>query len=169
MRKPAQKELVSQYSGYLLTICRRYVRDQHYCQDVCQNAFIKIFRKLEQFDDTRGTLKSWMYRVTVNCALEFLRSQKRVEDIESMSEPAGKHVPAIENLIEEDLLKLLNELSEIQRTIFNLVEIEGYDHGSAAELLDIKVSTSRSHLFRARKVLSDRLTKQNRIQISSRQ
>ena len=156
--KSAQKELVVLFGGYLMTICRRYIRDRHYAEDVCQNAFIKIFNKMHQYDSSRGEFKSWMCKITINCALEFLRSKKHsFQDLDKVKEPSSSANISMSQLLQEDLLKMMGELSTIQRTIFNLVEIEGYKHQEVAELLNINASTCRSHLHRAKKLLSARL------------
>lgn len=154
----AQKELVVRFGGYMMTICRRYIRDAHYCEDVCQNAFINVFRKLDQYDASRGALKSWMCKITINCALEFLRSkQLKFDDLDQTVEPVSTIEVPLGNLFQEDLLKMMHCLSPVQRTIFNLVEIEGYKYAEITELIGVKESTCRSHLYRAKKILSTKL------------
>lgn len=156
--RSAQKELVALFGGYLMSICRRYIKDRQYSEDVCQIALVRIFQKLHLHDSSKGNIKGWMYKLTVNCALEHLRSKRlTIEEITPTNEPVYDKHSAIDNLIEEDLIRMLDVLNTTQRTIFNLVEIEGYDHKSVAEKLNIKEATSRSHLYRARKILSVKL------------
>lgn len=161
-QRVAQKALVAQYGALLMTVCRRYIKDHHFCQDACQDALVRIFQNLEKFDSSKGSLKNWMYTVTVNCCLHFLRKKKiKVEELNVISEPIIEKSIALENLIAEDLLKLLDHLTEMQRSIFNLIEIEGYDHGTASEMLGINASTCRSHLYRARIVLTKKVNQLN--------
>ncbi len=156
--RKAQKELVVQFGGYLMTICRRYIHDAHYCEDVCQNAFINVFRKLHQYDASRGALRSWMCKITIHCALEFLRSKHfKFDELDKTIEPISTGEVPLGHLYQEDLLKMLHSLNVMQRTIFNLHEIEGYAHAEIATMLNLKESTCRSHLHRAKKILSLKL------------
>lgn len=156
--RTAQKKLVVLYGGLLMTITRRYVKDYHHAEEVCQNAFILAFRKISQFDENRGSFKNWISKITINCALEFLRSKKfYTEEITELNSPSINHRVTLSKLLEEDLIKMLDHLSPIQRTIFNLSEIEGYKFKEIAESISMVESTCRSHLHRAKKILAQKL------------
>ena len=156
--RTAQKELVALYGGLLMTIARRYIKDYHHAEEVCQNALILTFRKLDQFDRSKGLFKNWISKITVNCALEFLRSKKLyTEEISDVNSPIIHPKVIISQLQEEDLIKMLDFLSPVQRTIFNLSEIEGYKFKEIANRIGIVESTCRSHLHRAKKILAKTL------------
>src|SRR5690606_6470510 len=109
-------------SGYLTSICRRYLRSQEDVRDVLQNAFVQMFKSIGSFEYRgAGSLKAWMHRLTVNEALKLIRSQKALffpelpEDLaEEEEEPAENELP------EEVLLDMIASLPEGYRLVFNL-------------------------------------------------
>lgn len=157
-RKEAQKALVMSYSGYLMTVARRYMPDNESAKDALQDGYLKIFKNFHQFSQKKGALKSWMSRIVANEALNKRRKfidSYAVNDQEAIIvEVAPK---AIDQLHEEDLLKVINGIPEPYRLVFNLYILEGYKHKEIAELLNIKESTSRANLTRAKTLLRKRI------------
>ena len=155
--KRCQKELVIKYTAYLKTICRIYVGEED-SKDVLQESFMIILTKINTFQPF-GSFTAWMRIITVRCALAWLKKNKLIRTKEQEIETA-KHIQplAYDHLNEEELIHLIQSLPEIQKVIFSLHVIEGYHHKEIAEILDIKESTSRSHLLRARKKLQKKIT-----------
>ncbi len=154
-----QKALVDRYSQLLFTICLRYMRDETKSKDVLQEAFIRIFKSLKNFDPDKGSLQAWMKKITVNMALKTLNKKKlqysgfTVEINDALSvEPS-----ALDNMQAADLLKIVQSLPEGYRHVFNLSVIEGYSHKEIAELLKIEEASSRSNLSRAKQLLRKKL------------
>jgi RNA polymerase sigma-70 factor (ECF subfamily) len=153
--RKAQRYLYDQYNQMLFGVCRRYVKDTFAAEDVLVEAFYKIFTKIGQLTNP-DQLESWMRRVAVNEALMWLRKRKKmkISDIDSVPEPS-QEPKGLELLRENDLLKLLDELPEGYRTVFNLYVIEGYKHREIAEELGISINTSKSQLIMARRKLKE--------------
>ena len=144
----------------MLGVCHRYARNAADAEDILQDAFIKVFKKLNQFK-SEGSFEGWIRRIVVNTALKkytLTRYSKEVigqdipENSGSPSEP-----PAYAHLTEKDLLVLINNLPDGYRLIFNLHVIEGYQHDEIAEMLGIQAGTSRSQLVKARNLLQKQL------------
>lgn len=151
-----QFELFRLYAGKLLTLCRRYARNQMEAEDWLQDSFVLIFEKLHQFRD-EGSLEGWMRRIVVNTALQALRKAK-LEMGPSLDTGADSDFIVVEpdalsKLEVEDILDLISEMPDGYRVIFNLYAIEGFSHKEIAEMLQIEESTSRSQLTKARKYL----------------
>lgn len=150
-----------QFYGYLMAVALRYVPDEMEAEDIVNESFVKIFRKLDSFQCTEGdeivekSFKGWMARITVNTAIDKLRAKKEILHIEDVSEQELLiHSVSISTTLEErDILKLLHDLPDIQRTIFNLYEIEGFSHEEIGRELNIPESTSRTYLTRAKSKL----------------
>lgn len=160
--------IYKKFYGYLMAVALRYMKDEMEAEDVVNESFVKIFRKAKDFklDEDEAilekTFKSWMARITVNTSIDKLRAKKEVYSLDDLHEnELLNHSVAISTKLEEnDILSLLNKLPEIQKTIFNLYEIEGYSHEEIGKLLDIPDSTSRTYLTRAKSRLRKLYTEQ---------
>ena len=166
LKPPFQKELVLRYSGMLMTVSRRYTSDTESAKDILQEALIKILKSIPEYEE-RGSFEAWMKRIVINTALKYFNKscfKNEVYKLDDMNETAV--VPDIyAKLDAEELIKLINQLPEGFREVFNLNVIEGYSHKEIGEMLGIRESTSRSQLARARAILKKSLLKQDQIRI----
>ncbi len=153
-----QKALFDKYSGRMLAVCSRYIKDRLEAEGVMVTAFVKIFERITQFSG-EGNFEGWMRRIMVNESLMYLRKHKNMSlhiDIEDAYEIPNTDIME-DHLQEADLLQMINELPVGYRTIFNLYAIEGFSHKEIAEQLKINENTSKSQLSRARAHLQKRL------------
>ncbi|MDO6759797.1 sigma-70 family RNA polymerase sigma factor [Tamlana sp. 2_MG-2023] len=148
----AQGELYKLFSSKLFAISLKYSRNRAEAEDNLQDAFLTIFKKIGQYKN-KGSFEGWLKRITVNTALQRYRTEK-VFDL--VNENA---IEDVEIEIEDDevsidyLLKIIQELPDRYRLVFNLYVLDGYSHKEIAKLLDINVGTSKSNLARARMIL----------------
>ena len=150
----AQKQLFEQYFGLLLGIGLRYTNDREEAKDLLQEAFVKIFKRIETLAHA-SQLENWMKRIMINTAIDRYRSQVSepwIQDIDQVNEPSEPE-QASQNLTQEELLHLIQTLPNGYRTIFNLYAIEGYSHKEIADTFEITEGTSKSQLARARHML----------------
>lgn len=151
--------------GYVMAVTLRYLRNEYEAEEVVNECFIKAFEKLGTFvqheEDAvlEKTFRSWLARIAVNSCIDFLR-KKKLDASTPVDELTGsdlqKHVVYnAQELEQNDILALLEKLSDVQRTIFNLYEIEGYTHEEISERLRIPESTSRTYLMRAKRRLRE--------------
>ena len=151
----AQHKLFSQHSPKMLSICRQYIKDIHYAEEVMLNGFLKVFTHLKKYE-AKGSFEGWMRRIMINESISFLRKRKRlvfVED-ESYFKEAVNNQYEIKSDISE-LQRLVDNLQNDLKIVFNLFVIEGYKHKEISELLQITESASRIRFFRARKQLQE--------------
>lgn len=152
----AQKQLFDLYSKKMMGVCLRYTKDIDEAQDVLQMGFIKIFEKLHLYNH-QGSLEGWIRRVIVNTALDNVRKNKKFYENVEMDK-VEYHLSDVEesgldSLKAQDLLKIIQEMPNGFRTVFNLYAIEGYSHKEIAETLNISINTSKSQYSRARTYL----------------
>ena len=153
----ARQQLYTKYATYLYALCIRYVSDRELARDLMHDAMIKIFDTVGKYRPT-GSLKSWCARVTVNLVIDHLRKSRKLETVsidqtqEKIPEPQKEEILKIPK---SELMRMVGELPETKRVIFNLFCIEGYSHKDIAEMLDIKEKTSSSLLFKARAQLAE--------------
>ena len=152
----ARHELYTRYAAYLFALCVRYVGDRELARDLMHDAMIKIFDTVGKYKPT-GSLKSWCARVTVNMVIDHLRKSRRIDlqplkpTQEKIPEPANEEVAKVPK---QELMRMVGDLPETKRVIFNLFCVEGYSHKDIAQMLDIKEKTSSSLLFKAREQLA---------------
>ena len=156
----AYKVLYERFSGKMLAVCTRYCANRDDAEEVMLDGFMRVFEKIQQFRQD-GSFEGWIRRVMVTESLMFLRKNKQwrqeipIEDIQV--EP--DYDWADTSLNENDLLRVINQLPDGYRTVFNLYAIEGYTHAEIADTLGISEGTSKSQLSRARLLLQANLKK----------
>jgi RNA polymerase sigma factor (sigma-70 family) len=149
-----QKELVLRYSPQLMTVARRYCRDDHAARDVLQEAFIKVFRAIDRYEPM-GTFPAWLRRIVINAALQTKDKasyQREQTNLDTVAHPlVAPNV--LSQMGAEELIALIQQLPDGFRDVFNLYVLEGYSHDEIADMLGIAPGTSRSQLVRARQKL----------------
>lgn len=154
----AQRFLFEHYSGRMLALCCRYVKDRMDAEDVMVVAFTKVFDRIAQFKG-EGSFEGWVRRIMVNESLTYLRKNKSMyleTDIEA-AEKEPDYNKLGNELEAEDLRKLIAELPTGYRIVFNLYAIDGFSHQEIAVQLGVSENTSKSQLSRARAHLQKRL------------
>jgi RNA polymerase sigma-70 factor (ECF subfamily) len=152
----SQSEIYHLFAGKLFAICLKYSKTQQEAEDNLQEAFITIFKKIDQFK-FKGSFEGWMKRIVINTALQTYR-QKKVLNLVEENYPDEVEVDIDENYISLDyLLKIIQELPERYRMVFNLYVLDGYSHKEIANLLNVAEGTSKSNLSRARLILKDKI------------
>lgn len=155
-----QERIYVHYWGYLMGISTRYLKDRNAAKEVVNDSFMKAFKTMYDFRHDNDlsvfqkTFKSWLTKIAIRTALDKIRANKSALMLLEDYEDAGTSYVEVENkLFVEDVMKLLYELPDQHRMVFNLYEIEGYSHDEISSLLNIPVSSSRTYLTRAKQKL----------------
>ena len=160
--RDAQHMLFEMHSPKMLSVCRYYIKDVHQAEEVMLNGFYKVFTQLKTFK-SEGSFEGWVRRIMIRESISFLRKKKELEfstdDMEIYDEPT--HYSETELEVDE-IQQLIDKLPEGYRMVFNMYAIEGYKHSEIAELLHITESTSKSQLFKARKLLQQQIKQLNK-------
>ncbi len=155
----AQRALFEMYAPKMLSVCLRYAKSTEQAEDVLQDAFVKVFSKLEKFNG-EGSLEGWIRRIMVNTSLDQIRKEAKFRDNVSWDDVDFKVENdsfILEGLMAEDLLKLINSMPQGYKMVFNLFAIEGYSHKEIAAELNISENTSKSQYSRARTYIQTKL------------
>src|SRR5690348_5589515 len=162
----AFREIVDRYQNKVFSIIHGIVRQRNDVEDIAQQVFAKVFLSLKSFD-FRSSLITWIYKITVNECFDYLRKRKvrRLVYESDLSEDEVRRVentdPAVERQISADaslaqrdyVLKLLTRVSEEERHLLILKEVEGYSVEELAAQTGMNENTVKVKLFRARQKL----------------
>jgi RNA polymerase sigma factor (sigma-70 family) len=151
-----QEELYRRFSPRMYAVCLRYASSSEEAEDILQEGFIKIFKKLGSFR-SEGSFEGWIRRVFVNTAIEHFRRRRYLQPVTEREENTieGKYLSVLDDLAEKDILALVKQLSPGYRTVFNMYVVEGYTHKEIGDMLGISEGTSKSQLSRAKVILQD--------------
>jgi RNA polymerase sigma-70 factor (ECF subfamily) len=145
----------------MLGVCRQYVKDLQHAEDLLLSGFLKVFTNLSQFKH-EGSFEGWIRRIMVNTCISHLRKKSLVvtSDDDFIFNDAA--TDSLENTSVEDIQSLIDKLPEGYKMVFNLFAIEGFKHSEIAIKLGVSESTSKTQLFRARKLLQENYIKMNK-------
>ena len=167
-----QRIVYDQYRSFTLKIAFRYIYTYDKAMDVVNDSFVKIFNHFNTFrigskDENEKILMGWLKKITINTAIDHLRKKQMVPEIggipESAFEATSSYYNADQLALYNDLMILVKELPPNNRVVFNLYVIDGYSHAEIADLMNINIGTSKSHLSRARATLQKGIKKMEQI------
>lgn len=160
----AQHQLFEMFSPKMLGVCRQYLKNNDLAEEVMLSGFFKMFTHLKDFKN-EGSFEGWIRRIMVNESISQLRKDKKLQFIpETEIENTTAHSAYIETEIEvNEIQKMIDNLPVGYKSVFVLYVVEGYKHSEIAELLQINENTSKSQLFKARKMLQNMVNKQNKL------
>jgi RNA polymerase sigma-70 factor (ECF subfamily) len=144
-------------------MCLRYSSDAETARTIVNDGFLKVFKNLDKYSGT-GSLKGWIKRIVFNAMSDHFRKEKKyinmiVLDDHNKIDGNAPEAP----LYYEDILKIVDQLNYTTREVFKFYAIDGYTHKEIGELLDISEGNSKWHLHKARKILQEMITKNNKI------
>lgn len=164
--------LYNQYKVLVYNVALHYVQNSEDAEEITQDVFVQVYHSIGKFQNN-STFKTWIYRITINKSLDFIKhkkskkrffifgqrsdSEKELENISSFEHPGI----AMEN--QEDaaiLFKVINELTENQRTAFILSKLDGLSNPEIATIMDVSISSVESLIFRAKTTLKEKLSQQ---------
>lgn len=155
----AQKELYLQLLPYLKAVCKRYIIKQVDLNDALQESLVLIFKKIDQYDATKGAFHSWAIRIAINATFNYNKrvSINNEDEFQLNYHDVGEEPLVYKNMSDEELLRLMKKMPQSYFDVFNLFVIDCFDHEEIAKLLNISVALSRKRLSRGRYWLKNAL------------
>lgn len=156
--------LVGEYQQYAFSLAFRILCDEEEAKDAVQESFIKIWKKLGEFE-TSKKFTTWMYTIVTNCAIDRLRAIKREKlvNMEEVAEEIGllSHDQVNRQMDNREIGQLIQflaeELPEKQRLVFVLRDLQGLDSKETLEILNETEVFVKSNLYLARKTIKEKL------------
>jgi RNA polymerase sigma-70 factor, ECF subfamily len=146
------EELVRKYHVGLIIHCENLVKDRDDAEDIAQEAFIKAYLQLSNFNGQKARFSTWLYKIANNLAIDFLRKNKRQVNLDNIEAIADTAIPT--EMAEDEKRTLINMVTDLQPPEFRKV-IEGYywegkSYQTIADEEHIPINTVRSRLRRAK-------------------
>lgn len=156
----AQRELYVMYRSRWYKLCLRYGKNKQQSDDIFQEGLIQIYQDLYQFDDNRASFYTWSCRVMSHSAIRYLKKDSWHQtflDIDLAKESPYGQETIFDKIAAEELISLIQKLPKGYRIVFNMYVLEGFNHREIAEQLGISSGTSKSQLYKAKKMLQELL------------
>ena len=154
--REAQHVLFELHAPKMLSVCRYYVKDMQHAEEVMLNGFLKVFTNLKTFKH-EGSFEGWIRRIMVREAISFLRQKKTIQFVDEEYQHIEIQDETTQQYDVSQVQELIDNLPEGYKMVFVMYAIEGYKHAEIATLLNISIGTSKSQLFKARKMLQDNI------------
>jgi RNA polymerase sigma-70 factor (ECF subfamily) len=160
--REAQQRLYYLHAPKMLSVCRYYIKDLQFAEDVMLNGFLKVFTNLNKFEN-KGSFEGWIRRIMIRESISYLRKKQHIE---FATEDAIFKETTVNTVYSDmdvaEIQQLIDALPDGYRIVFIMYAIEGYKHQEIAELLNITEGTSKSQLYKARKILQKKIIKLNK-------
>jgi RNA polymerase sigma factor (sigma-70 family) len=154
-QRTSQYRLYNLFYNYAMTVARRYVGATVEAEEVVNDAFFKVFTKLDLYSGELS-FKAWLRKIVVNTAIDRIRSLKKmpkIEELDYQSSDTGLELEMITRMTKEQILGAVHKLPPAYRTVFNLYVVDEFTHEEIANMLGITTGGSKSNLARARQIL----------------
>jgi RNA polymerase sigma-70 factor (ECF subfamily) len=161
----AFQQIVEKYKTQVASIAYKMVGDYEDAKDISQIVFVKTYQNLVNFDTTKK-LSTWLYRITINASIDFIRKHKKHkhELLDNIFGELKEKKQDVEKVYQRSLIKWaindsMEALNPRQKAVFVLRDLEGLDIKEVAQITDMPQATVRWYLHRARSKLRSELTK----------
>lgn len=153
----------------MIRVCKRYTINEDEAVESMNASFLKILKNLSLLKEVEK-LPGWVKQITVNTAIDFYRSKKKYNErnrftIDTEYSSVGNTHFTMDftdsKMDTQEIFKMIQSLPDTTREVLNLVAIDGFSHREVGEMLNISEENSRWHLHKARKLMSEKLEKQN--------
>lgn len=153
--------LVERYSNYCYAIVYRIIGNETEAEDVVQEAFVSVWQQLKSFDSKRAKFTTWLYTIATRLAIDVLRKRRNRTELLSESIMDVQADDALSNLCNKDLEQQLSEatqsLTELQKTVFVLREIEEMEVDEVSTITGLSPKQIKDNLYVARKKIRQHL------------
>lgn len=157
----SQEKLYKRFYPKMMSMVRRYtnIYQYHLAEEILNNGFLKVFQKLDSYK-FEGSFEGWVRRVIYHSIFDYVRQNTKYDEkvvFVEKDEVINNNISS--KMQYDELLKLVQELSEQTRTVFNMYVIDGFTHKEISAHLQINEGTSKWHLFEARRLLKLKIEK----------
>ena len=163
----SQKALYKRFFRYGMNVCNRYARSEAEAEEMLNDAFLRIFTKIDLYNAAYA-FPTWFHTVVIRTCINYLKKYQDLThstELEFAEQKVSVDENAIERLSFDEIIVMVRQLPTSYRAVFNLAVIEGYSHVEIAEMTGITEGTSRSNLMVARQKLKIMVSQSHKVRI----
>ncbi len=163
----SQKALYKHFFRYGMNVCNRYARSEVEAEEMLNDAFLRIFTKIDYYD-SNFPFPTWLHTIVVRTCINYLKKyhlKTQTTDLEFAEYHTAFDESALNRLSFDEIILMVRQLPPSYRAAFNLAAIEGYSHAEIAEMFGITEATSRSNLMVARQKLKIMVSQSHKVRI----
>lgn len=162
--------IYNQYKVLVYNVALHYLQNVEDAEEITQDVFVQVHNSLDSFKEN-SSLKTWIYRITINKSLDFIKHKnsvkrffifgKKSENVKELEILSNFEHPGIDIVNKENaaiLFKVINELTENQKTAFILSKLDGLSNPEISEIMNVSISSVESLIFRAKTTLKEKLS-----------
>jgi RNA polymerase sigma factor (sigma-70 family) len=153
----AQEKLYRLFYPRMMAVVRRYIDHEEQAEEVMNNGYLRAFQKIKQYN-FQGSFEGWLRKIIFHAVADYVKQHSRYSSqvvlVEKDQYVENNHV---EKLYYDQLLKLVQELPDATRNVFNMYVMEGFTHREISNLIGISEGTSKWHLSEGRRVLKEKI------------
>ena len=168
-KRDSQKLFYQKFYGFAMGICMRYCSQTEDAVEIVNDGFLKIFKSLPSFkpryENLEPSLMAWIKKIMVHTAVDRFRADRKNQFTSEITDDDPGSIDyresSIDTLSYKEIIAIVQRLSPVYRTVFNLYIIDGFTHEEIAKQLNISVGTSKSNLSKAKTNIQKMLAEVN--------
>jgi RNA polymerase sigma factor (sigma-70 family) len=157
--RSAQEKLYRLFYPRMMALVKRYIDHDEQAEEVMNNGYLRAFQKISQYT-FQGSFEGWLRKIIFHAVADYVKQHAKYSSqvvlVEKDQFVQNEHV---EKLYYDQLLKLVQELPDATRNVFNMYVMEGFTHKEISNIIGISEGTSKWHLSEGRRVLKEKIEK----------
>ena len=153
----AQEKLYRLFYPRMMSMVRRYIDHEEQAEEVMNNGYLRAFQKIQQYN-FQGSFEGWLRKIIFHAVADYVKQNtnysKKMVFVEKDQYVNKDHA---DKLYYDQLLKLVHELPDATKTVFNMYVMDGFTHREIGNILGISEGTSKWHLSEGRKILKEKI------------
>ena len=159
--RSAQERMYKLFYPRMMALVRRYIDQEMQAEEVLNNGFLRAFQKVEQYT-FQGSFEGWLRKIVFHAVSDYVKQNiKYNEKVVLVEKDQYVHKDHADKLYYNELLELVQTLPGATRAVFNMYVMEGFSHKEIGKNLGISEGTSKWHLSEGRRILKEKIERQN--------
>ncbi len=155
----AQEKVYHLFYPRMMALVKRYIDHTEQAEEVMNNGFLRAFQKVKQYN-FQGSFEGWLRKIVFHAVADYVKQNtKYSEQVVLVEKDQSVQNTHVEKLYYDQLLKLVQELPDATRNVFNMYVMEGFTHKEISNIIGISEGTSKWHLSEGRRVLKEKIEK----------
>lgn len=156
----AQEKLYHLFYPRMMAVVKRYIDHEMQAEEIMNNGFLRAFQKIKQYN-FQGSFEGWLRKIVFHAVADYVKQNARYSSsVVLVEKDEYVHKDHADKLYYDQLLSMVQSLPDATRTVFNMYVLEGFTHKEIGSMLGISEGTSKWHLSEGRRVLKEKIEKQ---------